>query len=357
MPTKVFDAFTRLDASDVNDFLVNRPIQNFIINGAMKVAQRGTATTSITASGYYTADRFQTAAVSFGAWTQTLENDGPIGSGFTKSLKMLCTTANATPTTGVIAISQVFEGQNLQSIRKGTSSAQQLTLSFWVKSNVTGTYIANLRDDDNTRSVSAAYTVSSSGTWENKTIIFPADTTGAFDNDNAASLGLVFFLGAGPGLSSGTLQTSWGSTVAENRAAGQVNLAAATNNYWQITGVQLELGDIATDYQFQDIQKELAACQRYFRVVNYGIMGTCNSAANVQMVIYHPSMRVTPTIIPLTAVTISDMIVADYTQSSAQITGILGNTEGTWFGAPNFSGLTTARPATLRSVLTLNAEL
>jgi hypothetical protein len=239
--------------------------RNLIINGAMQVAQRGTSTTSITGNGYFTADRWLTGFSSIGTWTQSVENDAPTGSGFRNSLKMLCTTADAAPAAGDGGhIITRIEGQNVQAIRKGTSDAQQLTLSFWVKSNVTGTYIAEFRDIDNTRSVSAAYTIASSATWEKKTIVFPADTTGTFDNDNNNSLELRFFLGAGTNFTSGTLQTTWAASVNANRAVGQENLAAATNNYWQVTGVQLEVGAVATPFEFKPIEQELAECQRYF---------------------------------------------------------------------------------------------
>jgi hypothetical protein len=243
--------------------------RNLIINGAMQVAQRGTSTTSITASGYHTADRWSGFLNNLGTWTQSVENDAPTGSGFRNSLKVLCTTADATPAAGDrFEIRQQIEGQNLQSIRKGTASAQQLTASFWVKSNVTGTYIAEIFDIDNTRQVSAAYTINASATWEKKTITFPADTTGAFDNDNNSSGLLNFWLGAGTNFTSGTLGTTWASSTSANRAVGQTNLAAATNNYWQVTGVQLEVGAVATPFEFKPIDAELAQCQRYYTQLN-----------------------------------------------------------------------------------------
>jgi hypothetical protein len=232
--------------------------KNLIINGAMQVAQRSTSVASITTTGYYTVDRWKLDISSLGTWTQSVEADAPTGSGFRKSLKMLCTTANASPAAGnYIWISQYLEGQNLQHIKKGTSAAEQLTISFWVKSNVTGTYITELYDADNTRLVSKSYTITTSATWEKKTITFPADTTGAFDNDNAASLQLFFGLGAGSNFTSGSLATSWATYSAANEAPGQVNVASATNNYWQITGVQLEVGSVATDYEFKPIGQEL----------------------------------------------------------------------------------------------------
>jgi hypothetical protein len=240
--------------------------KNLIINGDMQVAQRATSVTGVTATSYNTADRWLVSASSLGTWTQSVETDAPTGSGFRKSVKMLCTTADASPAASdFLLFNQQIEGQNLQHIAKGTSSAKQLTVSFWVKSNVTGTYIVYLYDNDNNREVSASYTISASATWEKKTITFPADTTGAFDNDNGASLQLGFWLAAGSDRSSGTLNTSWNNAVAANRAAGQTNVAAATNNYWQITGVQLEVGSTATEFEFLPADVELVRCQRYYQ--------------------------------------------------------------------------------------------
>jgi hypothetical protein len=277
--------------------------KNLIINGAMQVAQRGTSVTGVTASGYYTADRFRISLTSQGTWTQSVETDAPTGSGFRNSLKMLCTTADASPAaTDLIYLQHRIEGQNLQQIAKGTSSAKQLTLSFWVKANVTGTYIAELEDIDNSRQVSAAYTISASATWEKKTITFPADTTGALDNNNELSFVLGFWLGAGSNRTSGTLNTSWASLVDANRAVNQTNLAAATNNYWQVTGVQLEVGSTATDYEFKPIDVELARCQRYYfrntpgtTYGTYAILGA-QSSTNVEGAFHLPvSLRAAAT--------------------------------------------------------------
>lgn len=242
------------------------PNRNLLYNGAMQVHQRGTSDTNITAGTYRTADRWREDINSLGTWTQTIENDAPSGSGFRKSFKMLCTTAASSPTAaGRAQVFQRLEGQDVQRIAKGTASAQQLTLSFWVKSNVTGTYIVYLFDNDNTRSVSASYSITASATWEKKTITFPADTTGVLDNDNNESLVVYFGLAFGSDRTSGTLQTTWGSLVSANLAVGQTNLAAATNNYWQITGVQLEVGPVATPFEFKSYGQELRECQRYYQ--------------------------------------------------------------------------------------------
>jgi len=239
--------------------------RNVIINGAMQVAQRGTSTASITTANYYTADRFIFEPSFMGTWTQSIQNDAPTGSGFRKSLKLLCTTADASPAASdYILFDQRLEGQNIQQFLKGTASAKSFALSFWVKSNATGTYNVELLDNDNTRVVTAAYTVDVSGTWEKKTIIFPADTTGAFDNDNASSMQLNWWLGAGTTFTSGTRDTLWGTVVNADRAVGQTNVAAATSNYWQITGVQLEAGAVATPFEFEDYGTTLVKCQRYY---------------------------------------------------------------------------------------------
>lgn len=269
--------------------------RNVIINGAMQIAQRGTSTASITTAGYYTADRWYTNLSGLGTWTQSLEADAPTGSGFRNSIKMLCTTADASPAAGdFLFMRQTLEGQNVQQIAKGTASAKKLTLSFWIKSNVTGTYICRLQDADNTRSVSASYTASASATWEKKTITFPADTTGVLTNDNGASLVVDFGLGAGSDRTSGTLNTAWENQVNVNTFVGQTNVAAATNNYWQVTGVQLEVGAVATPFEFEDYGTTLAKCQRYYMETYAYVTG--NTAPWTQIAL-RPTLRTSPTAI------------------------------------------------------------
>jgi len=243
----------------------NVNFRNIIINGDMSIAQRGTSASSLTGSSYETVDRFKQEISSQGTWTQSQSTDVPSGQGFATSLKMDCTTADASPAASdYIYITQKIEGQNLQYLKKGTSSAESTTLSFWVKSNKTGTYIARLRDADNTRSTSKSYTISSADTWEKKTITFDGDTTGALTNDNGTSLQLYFYLGAGSNYTSGTLATSWEANTNANNAVGQVNLADSTANEWYITGVQLEAGTAASDFEFLPYDINLRRCQRYY---------------------------------------------------------------------------------------------
>jgi len=269
----VDDAVTSAKISDANitsakiaGGVLQPPHRNIIINGDMSQAQRATSASSLTGSGFNTVDRFQTALTTLGTWTQSQSTTVPTGQGFAKSFKMDCTTADASPAAGDrIIFVQRIEGQNLQYIKKGTSSAESLTISFWVRSNKTGTYIVELMDDDNSfRHINKSYTISSADTWEKKEITFAGDTTGTLDNDNAASLEVSFYLGAGSTITSGTLQTSWGAYTAANRAVGQVNLADSTSNEWYVTGIQLEAGTAASDFEFLPVDVNLQRCQRYY---------------------------------------------------------------------------------------------
>jgi hypothetical protein len=259
---------------------------NLLINGAMQVTQRsavGTAVTGITTSGYYTADRFQTLINTLGTWSQTTIADAPTGSGFRNCVKLDCTTADASPAAGdYLIFRQQIEGQNLQAIRKGTASAQTLTLSFWVKSFQTGTFIVELEDSDNNRGCSKSYTVNVSNVWEYKTVTYPADVTGVFDNDANSSCAVNFWLGAGTTYTSGTLATTWGTLTSANRAVGQINVASATTGEWFMTGAQLTVGSVATPFEFKSFADDLRDCQRYFQRLLNGADNTNEIVLNVQ---------------------------------------------------------------------------
>jgi hypothetical protein len=240
--------------------------RNIVINGDMQIAQRSTSVASITVDGYYTCDRWNVGIDSFGTWTQSQSSDVPSGYGFATSLKMDCTTAQASPaSSSVILLEQKFEGQNLQYLKYGTANAEQVTLSFWHKHTKTGTNIVELLDADNSDAVSGSYTQSVSNTWEQATITFPAKTSGALDNNNAVSLRLRFIMGSGTDNTSGTLATTWVDTIVNaDRYVGQVNNADSTSNDFIITGVQLEAGTTASDFEFLPVDVNLARCQRYY---------------------------------------------------------------------------------------------
>jgi hypothetical protein len=330
--------------------------KNIIINGDMSIAQRGTSESGVNATGYYTVDRFKLTNASSGTWTQSQSTDVPTGQGFATSLKMDCTTADASPSAGdILILQQLIEGQMLQYLKKGTSNAQQLTLSFWVKSNKTGTYICELRDVDNDRTISKSYTIDTANTWEKKTLTFAGDTTGALDNDNAESLRCNFFLNAGSTYTSGTLATDWESRTNANRAVGQVNLADSTANDWYITGIQLEAGTTASDFEFLPVDVNLQRCQRYCYSESSS-RSTYHAALNgffASATIYKGVLNLPTTIRSSPTLTISGSWfasgTADFTASSFILPDSTGNNINTVQVRANVSGATAGASALLRN--------
>jgi len=247
--------------------LTNKPNRNLIINGAMQVAQRGTSSTGSATTAKYQVDRFFVFAdaTDQASFTHAQVSDAPTG--FSKSFKLSVDTAETTlDANEALQFVQRIEAQNLQQLDNGLSTAKSVTLSFYVKSYQTGTFNVNLYKSDNTvRHISATYTVNQSATWEKKTITFAGDTSGGgIDDDNGNGLDIYWHLAAGSNFTSAD-STSWGNYSAAGFAYGQaVNLMSSTNNYWQITGVQLEVGSVATDFEHRSFSHELALCQRYY---------------------------------------------------------------------------------------------
>jgi len=230
----------------------------------MQVAQRSASVTGIGASaGYFTLDRWKiSTAASAGRLTMTQTADGP--SGFANCIKLDCTTADASIAAGEnLVLQQRLEGQDLQQIKKGTSDAESITISFYVKANAAFTFGCELFDQDNNRQITKLFATTTD--WVRHELTFPADTTGAFGDDNARSLDIQFLLHAGSNLTSGTLNTSsFASTTDANRAAGIDSFYSSTDNNFFITGVQMEVGSVATPFEHRSFGEELALCQRYY---------------------------------------------------------------------------------------------
>ena len=240
------------------------PNRNMIINGAMNVAQRSTSVTDIGASdGYFTIDRFKidVDAASAGRLTMTQTADGP--SGFANCLKLACTTADTSIAAGERLVLRIpLEGQNLQRMKKGTADAEQVTISFYVKGNASATYSLSLYDNDNGRSISQTFAVTTA--WNRIELTFAGDTTGALGDDNNASLLLDFFLHAGSTYTSGSLGTSWASNDNATRAVGISSFFDATSRTFFLTGLQMEIGSSATPFEHKTFGQDLHECQRYF---------------------------------------------------------------------------------------------
>ena len=260
------------ELAKMGEVLTNSQIggrRNIVINGAMNVAQRSTSVTGIgAANGYFTVDRiklFQSGTAGRLTMSQAAITD--LG-GFSKAMKFDVTTADSSIAAGeLFQIGTLFEGQDIQGFKKGHSDAEGFTVSFYVKGTAK-TYSVELFDADNTRHVTQTFNVTTS--WNRIVLNFPADTTGKFDSDNALSLYILIWVHAGSTYTGGTAATSWAANNNANRAVGCGSLFSSTDNELFITGVQLEVGSVATPFEHRSFGEELALCQRYF----YKIEGT-----------------------------------------------------------------------------------
>ena len=300
--------FTSAEKQDLTDDILPLAGQlgnkNKIINGGMTVSQRNgtTVVTGVNTTGYRI-DRWTHQIDSINsAFSVSQSTDTP--DEFGNSYKIDVTTADTSLAAAhAHFFRQKIEGQNLQDFAKGTSAAKQFAVSFYVKTNKTGIYTVELYDIDNNRAISKTFTVADSN-WNRYTLIYPADTTGAFGNDNGNSLVLQFWLSAGSNYTSGTLNTSaWAAATQANRvSSSNVNLGDNTSNEWYLTGVQLEVGSVATDFEHRSFGQELALCQRYyFKYVQGSNKNICtgayfNSGTLTMSVQFPVEMRAAPSL-------------------------------------------------------------
>ena len=271
--------------------------RNKVINGGMMIHQRGDASATGSAA-YLSCDRFKTNNGCGAQVAVTKSTDTP--DGFSASTKWDCTTADASiGASDYFLIQHRLEGQNIQDFAKGTSSAKQFALSFYIKATKTGVYTVELEDVDNNRHCSKTITVSDTN-WNRYKIIYPADTTGAFVNDNNFSLSINFWLLGGSNYTSGTLQSSsWGTGATTRCSSSNVNAMDSTSNNFFLTGVQLEVGDTVTTFEHRSHGEEFARCQRYYQqYVNISAVGYVpnNSSRTYSHGFFFPvEMRAAPT--------------------------------------------------------------
>jgi len=245
--------------------------RNIVINGAMQVAQRATSATGLgTQNNYFTLDRWKATINSAGRFTMSQTADGPVG--FANCMKLDCTTADASIAAGEYLIMEHhLEGQDVQAIGKGVTGAKEVTLSFYVKANAAFDFVAELHDQDNGRTNGRVFSTTTD--WVRHEITFQADVddgSSPFDDDNANSLSIKFWLHAGTTYSGGTLASSWENITQANRAAGIDSFFSSTDNNFFITGVQMEVGSVATPFENRSFGEEIILCQRYFRLSNDG---------------------------------------------------------------------------------------
>ena len=238
--------------------------RNLIINGAMQVAQRSTSETNFTGSAFKTVDRVRSNLSGGGTFDQEQSTDVPSGEGFINSLKTTVNTVDSSIAAGdYYALEFPLEGQNVNSISGfGTSGAKNLTLSFFVKSSVTGDYSVSFQNGVFDTSYVSKYTISSANTWEKKTISITAKTDGTWVTTNAQGVRIWFSLGTGSTFSTSSEQTyQSGNYVNLTGTTQWISNAGAT---FYITGVQLEVGDTATAFEHEDFGTTLIKCKRYY---------------------------------------------------------------------------------------------
>jgi len=310
--------------------------RNIVINGAMQVAQRGTSFDYVTTDAY-SLDRFNIDVTggdnSAGRLTasQAAITDLP---GFANALKFDCTTADTSIAAGeALILSQRFEGQDVQQLKKGTSSAEKFTVSFYVKGTAK-TYALEVLDIDTTNNRSIAQTFGVTTSWNRVVLTFDGDTTGVLDDDANRSLDLNFFLHAGATYTGGTLDTAWGAMTNANRAVGIGSFYSSTDNEFFITGLQMEVGSQATPFEHRSFGEELQLCRRYLQYFdahsNYDrfAIGTATTTDDCNFLFkFNPYMRDVPTLVHGT---LSEIVVLD-NDNSAEAIGSLSidtNTDG-----------------------------
>jgi hypothetical protein len=346
-------------------------MRNRLINGCMRYDQRnnGVATTN-TINGYAT-DRWQVLQGTTGKLTaqqmQTANTSAAnyesnsVPAGHFNSLKITSQSAYSVGSNELYRVVQIVEGINWADMSWGTSAAATVTLSFLVKSSLTGTFGGVIGRTDGARTYPFTYTINSANTWQQVTIVIPGDTVGTYLADNSGVLYLQFSLGLGSSVAGGTAFT-WG-TSAVGAPSGVTSLVGTNAATWYITGVQLERGSVATPFEYRQYGQELALCQRYYQLSNAlaGVADATTTRMGVN-VTWGTAMRATPTFGLTGVYSVSDVYSTDITQTTATWGTIYGAQNGGSFGfLTGFTGLISSRTYITRfgntNAVTLSAEL
>ena len=336
--------------------------RNIVINGAMKVAQRSASVAGLgAASGFFTLDRWKMliGSASAGRYTMAQVADGPAG--FANCLKITTTTADTSIAVGErLTLIQAIEGQDLQQLKKGTASAEQFTVSFWVKGNANALYVCEIYDNDSATNITQSFAVTTS--WNRIELTFAADTSNPLDDDNAASLTLFIWLHGGSTYTGGTFASNtWATATTNNRyaVADRTSIFDATSRTFFITGVQMEIGSTATDFEHRSYGTELALCQRYYFTVprTYGIASS--ATAMFTSVAFPVEMRATPTLITILATPSgeSPRLVSGRTSTAISPTLALTDTKQAGIKFNGFSSMTAQQSALINTCVGLTAEL
>ena len=346
------ESITFNDSSVQNTAATGFGFKNRIINGAMVIDQRNAGASVTPTTLAYTLDRWSAAEQTDGS--MTVQQSSTAATGFTNSLLVTVTSADASlGATQYAVLRQAVEGFNVADLGWGTANAQTITLSFWVRSSLTGTFGGAIQNSAQDRSYPFSYTISSANTFEQKTITIAGDTTGTWLTTNGT--GLALWLGLGVGSTYSGTAGAWAGAL-YFAPTGATNLIGTNGATFYITGVQLERGSNATSFEFIDYGRQLIQCQRYFQIME-GFIGQTDNTTNVQVSFqFKTEMRASPTVSTNGVIQISKPGIADYSQSSAAITisGSRVSTRGIMVNIGNYTGLT-AQNMYLHNVATNNA--
>ena len=304
-------------------------MKNRIINGAMVIDQRNAGAAVTNANGY-TLDRWRLSEDSTGG--VTVQQDSTAPTGFVNSLKVTVTTADAVSALEYVMLRHKIEGFNVADLMWGTANAKTVTLSFWVRSSLTGTFGGVFANSTQARIYPYTYTISAANTWEYKTITVAGDTTGTWLTNNGTGIEITWGLGVGTDYS-GTAG-SWSGTFALS-ATGAVSVVGTLGATWQVTGVQLEVGTQATSFEYRQYQQELALCQRYYYLhasASSKLIGSgqySNSTRVDCSLFFKASMRATPSLVQTTGTNFYTVYANNATDTFDGFTAIdLASTEG-----------------------------
>lgn len=330
---------------------VGLSFKNRIINGDMRIDQRN-AGASVTPGNTYTLDRW-TANQNVSSKFTVQQNAGSVTPppGFTNYLGVTSTSSYSVATGDYIGLGQSIEGYNVADLDWGKTSAKTITVSFWVRSSLTGLFSCAVTNYAYSRGYTTSYTISSANTWEQKTITIPGDITGTWVTGNDA--GLRFWFNLGSGSSQIATPNTWGNWAGWS-VTGATSIVGTNGATFYITGVQLEKGSVATSFDYRPYGTELALCQRYYNQYGNPYTGTSNktgsgvvvSSTEMQISFFSQTMRSTPTATYSAGVQLFDPGAAP-TITSVTTLGIMGNNITGQFAASG-GGLTTGRSGMIR---------
>jgi hypothetical protein len=315
----------------------NVSFRNRIINGAMTFSQRNGTTATANGSNAYTLDRWAAYGNVVSKYTTTQSTTAP--DGFSNSLLVTSSSAYSVASGDYFFLIQRIEANNVFDFGLGTANAKTFTLSFWVRSSLTGTFGGSLLNSAENYSYPFTYTISTANTFEYKTLTFAGPTAGTWATGTSAGLEVSFGLGVGSSLS-GTAG-SW-SANGYYSATGGTSVVGTNGATFYITGVQLEAGTTASPFEYRQYGTELALCQRYYRQVGVGI-GAASSGASLSFNVDHLSMRTTPSYTATANLQVTDWYASNPASSSKTISINANTADYGNIGNNNFSGLTVGR--------------